>query len=463
MRVPFRPGRRQARSRWVLLAAVAIIAAPFAIPTADAISDVSATLNPDTGFPMWYEDGASTALEPCIGVNCAAVLPDPAAAAAVPGNFPDVANYYSAQARTTTNFGGVAQISYTLIAGFAGGIPAAGDQVVIARTRMHVDHLQPNRTYAITHPDGVETLDANNGGVIDIQLDKVGCEAPCDFTLPLTSKIGNFLRWDPAITPLAPAGFIGDPATPHQVVGSAFGTNFFKVVGPNPVGVTTTIVNTNLFFVEGKRATAGFTAPMAPVDLIANPGPGPGELTVTWSKPIHDGGLPVTTYDLFAGDSASALTLLASTPGDVKTFTETGLAQGATRFYALVAHNTQGSSGQSAIVSGTTFVVPGPPRNLVATSGPGVGEISLTWLAPLSNGGVNVSHYNLYRAQGIGDPEYVATLGDVRSYRDSGLLPVLGYHYVVRAVTEVGEGPNSNAACARSYPWVSALDGTLAC
>jgi hypothetical protein len=35
------------------------------------------------------------------------------------------------------------------------------------------------------------------------------------------------------VAPAAPAGFIGDAATNHKVIGSPFGTNIFRIEGPD--------------------------------------------------------------------------------------------------------------------------------------------------------------------------------------------------------------------------------------
>src|SRR5439155_11536319 len=56
----------------------------------------------------------------------------------------------------------------------------------------------------------------------------------CDFTLALpNTNVGPFLQWDPAAS-VPPAGYIGQPAIPHAIVGSA--TNVFRLSGPNVGG-----------------------------------------------------------------------------------------------------------------------------------------------------------------------------------------------------------------------------------
>ena len=59
---------------------------------------------------------------------------------------------------------------------------------------------------------------------------------PGQFSDALVGNIGPFLRWD-ASPPAAPAGFLGDGVTPHDVTGSPFtyqgrAANFFRIEGP---------------------------------------------------------------------------------------------------------------------------------------------------------------------------------------------------------------------------------------
>jgi hypothetical protein len=81
----------------------------------------------------------------------------------------------------------------------------------------------------------------------------IGCgSAPCDFRVSLEGKLSRFLRWDPAINPQAPAGYLGNPNVTHAITGSPFNTNIFKVDGPNVGGPGINSIQTNLFTLAGK-------------------------------------------------------------------------------------------------------------------------------------------------------------------------------------------------------------------
>jgi hypothetical protein len=87
----------------------------------------------------------------------------------------------------------------------------------------------------------------------------------------MTGRFGPFIEWTPpsAANPaVPPAGFVGDAATPHTVVGSPLNTNFVRIEGPgiNPApttanscpatvgGFATDCIQTDLFTVAGKFA-----------------------------------------------------------------------------------------------------------------------------------------------------------------------------------------------------------------
>src|SRR5436309_14609720 len=126
-----------------------------------------------------------------------------------------------------------------------------------------------------------------------------------------------FLRWDPAVAPAAPAGFIGDPAIDHPITGSPFGNNFFQISGPNVGGAGVNLVRTNLFSLTGKifvRASTTTTlassnnAPAAgqAVTLTATVRPvAPATGVPTGTVTFRDGATVIGTATLGATGTAS--------------------------------------------------------------------------------------------------------------------------------------------------------------
>lgn len=224
----------------------------------------------ETGFPVWYKDTNGVRLELCLEAAnplCGFLpgdVPNPDAPLSVPDNFPEEAFWMLAGAGMDTNNGGRALLTLALEAAFGGGAPASNDQIAFGRVRIWVDNLQPGATYVVTHPYGQQSFVADTADRRGIRFtEDIGIGS---FAGPLSSRIGPFLSWDPAVAPAAPAGFIGDPNVEHQVTGSPYGTNIFRIEGPG-IGspgspflcpgheAALDCIETNLFSLQGKLAT----------------------------------------------------------------------------------------------------------------------------------------------------------------------------------------------------------------
>jgi hypothetical protein len=235
-------------------------------PNTDHLVAVGPTEEPD-GFPNWYKDSKGTRIEPCLdNANpLCNILPDtmpnPDQPVSFPDNFPDEFFYAVADnTQAPTGAAGPKLVTRMALEGaFANGAPAAGDQMVFARIRFFYSNLTPGATYKITHPYGVDILqadpaDGKNPGSIRFTEDK-GI-TPGQFGDALSGRVAPFLKWDTG----APAGYLGDPATDHAVTGSPYNTNFVRVQEVTPSGdpVPNGLdANSNLFSVSGKLATNG--------------------------------------------------------------------------------------------------------------------------------------------------------------------------------------------------------------
>lgn len=244
----------------------------FAAPgVASAAGAVSSTVDPSTGFPSWYQDSAGNRVAPCLDPNDAnCVLPaaadfDPNLPVSFPTNFPDEFFYASADSANVPTPGcagtapGRALVTLDLEGAFVNGPAVAGEQITFGRIRVRVTSgLCPDTTYQFRHPFGTETFTTDAAGAVvpNIGTQDIGCvsvvpPARCDFSLANASRImGNaqngFLRWDTG----APAGYLGDGATPHAITGGTVGNDFAILDSAgNDLGMTT-----NQFTVSGKLA-----------------------------------------------------------------------------------------------------------------------------------------------------------------------------------------------------------------
>jgi hypothetical protein len=251
-------------------------------------------VDPRIGFPLWYQDDQGLRLALCLDTNglCLAEIPNPLLPPSVTDtslNFPGEAFYWTSEAEITRTIGGKVRLVLAKEAAFTTEDATIGNQITFSRIRIRIDRLTPGASYTVTHPYGVVTLVADgagvaalNGTLLDgggIVLDGGGVVlasgpgsgggggsnpqgsidttedigiGPSDFRAALNGRFSTYLRWDPAVAPAAPAGYIGDPNVDHAVVGSPFSTNFFRVVGPNVGGTGINTIQTNLFSVQGK-------------------------------------------------------------------------------------------------------------------------------------------------------------------------------------------------------------------
>ncbi len=238
-------------------------------------------IDPRIGFPLWYQDDQGLRLALCLDTNglCLAEIPNPALPPSVTDsliNFPGEAFWWSAEAEINRAIGGRVRLVLAKEAAFTTEDATIGNQISFSRIRIRIDELTPGASYTVTHPYGVVTLVADGDGdaAFDATLDGGGPGSggggggpdgeidttedigigPSDFRAALNGKFSTYLRWDPAVAPAAPTGYIGDPNVNHTVTGSPFNTNFFRVVGPNVGGPGINSIETNLFSVQGKLA-----------------------------------------------------------------------------------------------------------------------------------------------------------------------------------------------------------------
>jgi PKD repeat protein len=159
------------------------------------------------------------------------------------------------------------------------------------------------------------------------------------------------------------------------------------------------------------------------------------------------GGTPPYTYSWNFGDG--------SAPSSVQNPTHSYKSVGTYTATLVVTDSSAPAHSAKSTVTITATPLeggrPSAPRNLAASAGKGL--ISLKWMAPASNGGVDISHYRVYRRTGTGTLTLLtqggcSNLGAVLTCTDSGLTNGRTYFYVVRAANPIGTGPQSNEASA---------------
>ncbi len=226
-----------------------------------------------------------------------------------------------------------------------------------------------------------------------------------------------------------------------------------SVTGTSAAGVSVTAP-------PGPGVSAVLTAMRAPQARVLNPGPptgmaataGNAQVTLSWQAPASDGGAAILGYDVYLGtsshgESASPVngTLIAGTR-----YTVTGLTNGTTYYFTADAVNDAGlhstASAEASATPAPPVTAPGAPTGLAATAGDA--QVNLSWQAPGSDGGAQITGYNIYEGTSP-----AVTGKPVASAKGTGvtvknLANGTTYYFKVTAVNQAGEGPASGAVAA---------------
>jgi LPXTG-motif cell wall-anchored protein len=179
------------------------------------------------------------------------------------------------------------------------------------------------------------------------------------------------------------------------------------------------------------------TPPGAPTDVTADPGD--QQVTVSWVAPASDGGSAITGYTVTGSPSGSCTTSMTSC-------VITGLTNGTAYTFTVVATNTIGNGPVSAGATATPTASvppttpPGAPRDV--TADPGDQQVTVSWVAPASDGGSAITGYTV-----TGSPSGSCTTS-MTSCVITGLTNGTAYTFTVVATNTIGNGPVSAGATA---------------
>lgn len=185
------------------------------------------------------------------------------------------------------------------------------------------------------------------------------------------------------------------------------------------------------------------TVPSAPT--ITKVVPGAGMVTVSWSVPAVNGGTPVASYRVIAQPGAA----FCHVPRRMSSCRIRGLRNGVPYTFSMTATNAAGTSAVSMVSPRVRprTIANAPFITRISVSGR---NITLRWKAPVGNGGVRLSGYNIYVGT---NPGGAAARVAVRvpynqfSYTFNATTGHIAY-VIVRAVNVVGIGPFSNQVAA---------------
>ena len=166
------------------------------------------------------------------------------------------------------------------------------------------------------------------------------------------------------------------------------------------------------------------TAPRSPTAVAGNQ-----SARVTWQAPLSDGGSSIQRYTVTSVPGG----FTAQVDGSTLTAIVTGLTNGTSYRFSVVATNGAGDSPPSVLSNAVTpRNVPGPPTNVTATAGNA--SATVRWTAPTSPGGSSITNYVVTASPGGA----TKTVGNVLQTTMSGLTNGTTYTFTVVARNGAG-------------------------
>jgi Fibronectin type III domain len=242
----------------------------------------------------------------------------------------------------------------------------------------------------------------------------------------------------------------GESATPVKTVAGT-STTLTGLTNGTTYYVTVDAVNdAKLHSAVSAEASAtpapAVTAPGAPAGLTATAGN--AQVSLSWTAPASDGGAQITSYDVYAGATVNVKVGTPVTSAKGTSVTVKNLANGTTYFFKVTAVNQAGqgpASGAASASPAPAITKPGPPTGLTAT--PGHGQVTLSWTAPASAGGVGISGYLIYTGTSPGGELATPVNGspvNATSYIVTGLTAGTTYYFKVAAVNGAKQQGNDS-------------------
>ncbi len=186
--------------------------------------------------------------------------------------------------------------------------------------------------------------------------------------------------------------------------------------------------------------------PSAPLNVVATAGN--ASVIVSWTAPANH--QPVTSYTVHNSLASNGVLVadvtVTALPGSTivpTSVTVTGLTNGVTYQFEVLATNTLGSSPFSTPSNSVTPqapTVPGAPTNALAIAGDS--SASVSWTAPASNGGSPITSYTVSAFAGGAFAGITATQGGSPA-TVLGLTNGVAYTFSVHATNAIGNGPES--------------------
>lgn len=247
----------------------------------------------------------------------------------------------------------------------------------------------------------------------------------------VAGAVALYLEQNPASSPSATATAVNNAATRGIIANSGTGTP-------------------NRLLYSASFEAAPNSVPSSPSSLM---GTGYDQsVRLAWTAPSFNGGVAITDYVIeyaaAANSSVINWTVVPRAASTSTVATVSGLTNGTSYQFRVSAVNSVGRGSASNVITVAPVYagVPGAPRSLTAVASRYL--VTLSWMAPLTNGGFSVTDYAIEASTDAGAtwvrmPDLVTT----STYATlTGLVGGTAYRFRVKAVNPIGIGEASNVA-----------------
>jgi len=221
-------------------------------------------------------------------------------------------------------------------------------------------------------------------------------------------------------------------STTFTVTGLTNGTSYkFKVAATNAAGDGS--------YSTSSSAVTAYTTPGAPTAVTGTAGE--GEVALSWSAPTSNGGDSITDYIIqYSSNNGASWTTFSDGTSTSTSETVTGLTNGTSYVFRIAAVNAAGaganSTSSAAVVPRT---VPDAPFSATATAANE--QVTLSWSAPVFNGGTAITDYFIeYSEDGTTWALFSDGTSTLRATAVTGLTNGTPYYFRVYAINSVGMG-----------------------
>jgi subtilisin family serine protease len=183
--------------------------------------------------------------------------------------------------------------------------------------------------------------------------------------------------------------------------------------------------------------------------------------TLSWAGPADDGGSAVTGYQLESQNLDGTWSVVSNLATTVMSYSVPAPARATAANYRVAAVNAMGVGDYAAVTVSTPADLPGSPQSLTLTRG--TSSSTLSWTAPIDNGGAPVIGYVVWRSADNGST-WVALSSAVTGLTYSVTLPAKGakYLYAVSARNASGSGAKSTSVVDEMLATVSSAVRSIA-